>query len=67
MRMCNAVHNKMKLTIETAVVISGPPEAPATSLTRPLGSVKITGLMGDWGVFPGLIKLLLEGLKYYQG
>ena len=49
------------LTRETAVVINGPPEAPATSLTRPLPSVKITGLIEDWGLFPGLIKLLMEG------
>ena len=39
----------------------GPPEAPATSLTRPLLSVKITGVIEDWGLFPGLIKLLFEG------
>ena len=41
--------------------MNGPPEAPATSLTRPLSSVKITGLIEDWGLFPGLIKLLFEG------
>ena len=49
------------LTRETAVVMCGPPEAPATSLTRPLPSVKITGVIEDWGLFPGLIKLLFEG------
>ena len=49
------------LTKQTAVVISGPPEAPATSLTRPFSSVKMTGEIEDCGLFPGLMKLLLEG------
>ena len=49
----------MKLSIETAVVISGPPKVPATSLTRPLASVKITGIREEWA-FSGFNKVALR-------
>ena len=49
------------LTRETAVVILFPPDAPMTSCTSPLSSVKMAGDMDENGRFPGSGKLKGDG------
>ena len=54
------------LTCAVAVIILGPPLAPATATTRslpdlPAVSVTMVGAMDDKGLFPGLMKLASEG------
>ena len=44
------------LTVTTAVIILGPPDAPRIIFTSPLSSVTITGVDADNGVFPGRMK-----------
>lgn len=54
------------LTLATAVIILGPPDAPRIILTSPLSSVTIMGVDADSGVFPGLMKFAGAAGKPYK-
>ena len=51
------LQKKTKLTAATWVVIVVPPAPPMIKAGEPSGAKKIEGLIEDWGLFPGAMKL----------